>query len=476
MDREQLHELVEKIQKQRTELPNLEIKAAREGCPTKLYDTISSFANQDNGGVILFGISEDDNYEIVGVYDANDLQKKVTSVCGNMSTKVRPVFSVEDFDDKVVVAAEIYAADYDLRPVFYLPRGKAAGSYIRVGDADEPMTPAEIYAYDAFRGRIKDDARVPDDSEWKLLNEDRLHEYIREVKRSRENLSRNVSDEEILELMGVTRKGLPTLAGIMVFSSYPQSFFPNLTINAVVVPGEEIGELGLQGERFTNNKKITGAIPDMLDLAMDFVYNNQKVKTIINEKGKREDKLEYPMKAVREAILNALVHRDYSRYSENTPITLNMYSNRIEITNPGGLFGSLTIDNLGRIRPETRNGILADILEILRYTENRYSGIPTMRAEMKNLGLSDPEFKAERGTFKTIFYNAVVKEDNGNSIKDKIYSFCKEPRTREEIMKLTGLSRYYAINVIVKEMIEDGKIGLTIPESPKSKNQRYYSK
>ena len=124
------------------------------------------------------------------------------------------------------------------------------------------------------------------------------------------------------------------------------------------------------GERFIDNRRITEPIPDMLEEAVEFVRRNSRTKTIIDENGHRIDKPEYPMKAVREAILNALIHRDYSIYSENTPIRIEMYRDRMEIINCGGLYGRITIDALGKVRPETRNAAISNMLELLKITEN----------------------------------------------------------------------------------------------------------
>ena len=107
----------------------------------------------------------------------------------------------------------------------------------------------------------------------------------------------------------------------------------------------------------------------MLKEAIDFVRTNSRTKTVIGEDGMRHDKDEYPAVAVREAILNALVHRDYSVHTENVPIRIEMYRDRMEIKNSGGLYGKITIDSLGKVRPETRNAALANILELLRITE-----------------------------------------------------------------------------------------------------------
>lgn len=135
----------------------------------------------------------------------------------------------------------------------------------------------------------------------------------------------------------------------------------------------------------------------MLDEAMAFVEKNSKKPVAINSDGKRILKTEYPMEAVREAILNTLVHRDYSIHTEGIPISLEMYSDRIEINNPCGIYGNEPIENLGRVNINTRNEALANALEILGITENRYSGIPRMRQLFEEAKLKMPVFKAENG-------------------------------------------------------------------------------
>lgn len=477
MQIEELKKLVYEIKNIKSETQTIELKTAHKGCPTRLFDTLSSFSNQDSGGIIIFGIDENNNYDIVGVYDAQDLQKKVTEQCKQMEPPVRALFTVGEIDKKTIVSAEIPSVDISERPVFYKGVGRTKGSYIRVGESDELMSEYEIYSYDAFRKRTRDDMRTVEDSRLSLFNKERLNQYLSSVKLERKNLSSNVTDEEILELMGVTYEGIPTLAGLMTFSRYPQTYFPQLCITAVVIPGTEIGSLGDDGERFIDNKRITGAIPDMLDEAVDFVRKNSRTKTIIDDNGIRHDKTEYPIKAVREAILNALVHRDYSIHTENVPIRIEMYRDRMCIINSGGLYGKITIDSLGKVRPETRNAVLANILELLKITENRYSGIPTMRTEFKNAGLPAPIFTVKHGEFKVEFKNNIFKsttKSNSLNMTDSILEFCETPRTRAELTEFTGMSRYHTMSNIIQPLIDSKKIKLTIPEKPKSSKQKYY--
>ncbi len=471
MQAETLKKLINDVITKKAESQTIEIKSAEHGCPTRLFDTLSSFSNQDDGGIIIFGIDEKDNFAIKGVYDAQDLQKKVTEQCKQMEPAVRALFTMCEIGEKILVSAEIPGVDVSDRPVFYKGVGRIKGSYIRVGESDEPMSEYEIYSYEAFRKRIRDDIRIVEGAKTQLFDEKRMTEYLSRVKSERRNLADNVSDDEILELMGVTSDGTPTLAGLMTFSKYPQTYFPQLCITAVALPGTEMGETGTDGERFIDNKRITGAIPDMLEEAVEFVRTNSRTKTIIDDNGKRVDKNEYPIKAVREAILNALVHRDYSIYTENTPIRIEMYRDRMEVTNSGGLYGKISIDALGKVHPETRNAALANMLELLNITENRYSGIPTMRREFLNAGLPAPNFSVIHGEFKVVMRNGYL--NNSDSIEDSILNFCEIPRSRAELIEFTGKSRNYVLKQLIAPLVECGKLKLTMPDKPKSSNQKY---
>ena len=476
MQAEELRSLVTEIKKHKTEKQNIKLKAAAQGCPTRLFDTLSSFSNQDQGGIIIFGVDESRDYSVVGVYDPQDLQKKVTEQCKQMEPLVRALFTVCEIENKIVVSAEIPGVDISERPVFYKGVGRIKGSYVRVGESDEPMSEYEVYSYDAFRKRTRDDMRMVENAGTHLFDQNRLNQYLDAVKRERKNLSGNVSDDEILELMGVTSHGVPTLAGLMTFAIYPQTYFPQLCITAVVVPGTEIGVTGEDGERFIDNKRITGPIPDMLKEAVDFVRTNSRTKSVVGEDGMRHDKDEYPTIAIREAILNALVHRDYSMHTENVPIRIEMYRDRMEIVNSGGLYGKITIDSLGKVRPETRNAALANMLELLKITENRYSGIPTIRRECKEAGLPAPVFSVLHGEFKVVFKNNIFKEEaiiDKTNMSEAILTFCEEPRSRSELIEFTGMSRFYTMSALVQPLVDEGKLRMTLPDKPNSRKQKF---
>lgn len=498
---EELVNLARSIQKNQAEAQTTEVKAAHEGCPTRLYDTLSSFSNQDSGGVLVFGLDERDGFRAVGVYDLQGLQKKVTEQCGQMEPPVRAVFTFADLEGVSICSAEIPAVDLTERPCYYKGAGRVRGSYVRVGEADMPMTDYEIYSYESYRRHQHDDERAVERVDLKFLNQDWLESYIRGKKEERPQFAL-LERSQILEMLNITRQNIPTLAAVMNFFFYPQGIYPQLGITAIVVPGLEIGDSLENGERFVDNKRIEGTISEMAEEAVAFCKRNMKQRTIIDpETGKRQDKTEYPVNAIREAILNALIHRDYSVHTEGTPIQLNMYRDRLEIHSPGSLYGRMTVEQLGIARPDLRNPALALMAEGLAHAENRYSGIPTIRRAMKEWGLPAPVFENRRNEFVVTLYNGSFGEgarqeppagpqaalasqplpvrpgqaNNAPKTLQDVLEFCSTPKLRSEIADFLGVkTRYYVMHKYVNPLLMEGKLKMTIPEKPQSKWQRYY--
>lgn len=490
MQAEELIKLINKVQHFKYEFQRVEVKAAMHGCPTRLFDTLSSFSNQDDGGIILFGLDERNGFETVGVYDVQDLMHNVAEQCKQMEPEVRPLFTTVEVNGLFVVSAEIPSVDVDQRPVYYKGAGRQKGSFVRVGESDEPMNDYEIYNYDAFRKRVRDDIRVVPNAKMNQLREEVIQKYIEIIKNGSQNLASSSTDAEIMELMGLTCEGNPTMSTVLVFGKYPQAYFPMLGITAVVVPGLQMGDTNAEGARFIANQRINGTIGEMLAEAVRFVERNIRVKTIIDENGKRNDKPEFPIKAVREVILNALLHRDYSIHAEGSPVTICMFYDRMEVTNKGALYGRLSINQLGKVRCEVRNPTLVDILEVLHVCENRYSGIPTIIKEMRDAGLPEPEFITQGGEFKVILKNNIASEIHREKAetrsrektrqrkrtKEELLDFCNVPRSREELTEFLGFSRFYTMEKIIKPLLANGTLEFTMPEKPKSKNQKYVRK
>lgn len=483
MTEEELRKLLDTVQRRGCEGQTLEIKAAHEGCPEKLYDSISAFANQDEGGTLLFGLDERQGFAKVGVYDAQGLQKKVKEQCDQMSPTVNPVFTVYDEDGKVFVSAEIAPIDLAERPCFKKTVGRMRGSFKRVGEADMPMTEYEVYSYDAFRTRFRDDLREAEHNSLQLLNQEMLGDYLNRWRRQRPNLAL-MSETQLYEMSNITRDGKVTLAAVLLFGLYPQCDYPQFCIAATSVPGTSMGQTDGSGNRFTNSKSIEGTLPEMLEEALAYIENNTKTTTRIDPKsGERTDVTEYPMDAVREIILNSLIHRDYSIHSEGKPISLTIYSDRLEVINSGGIYGRLSVDQLGtNAQPDARNPFLVRAMEILGKTENRGSGIPTIRRAMAERGLPPPDFENTLASFKVTLRHANTKTDtqppdrnaSGETDDKGLLAFCRSPRTRAEIIKYLGISSaQYALRRYLDPLIAAGVIRLTIPDKPRSHSQRY---
>ena len=219
----------------------------------------------------------------------------------------------------------------------------------------------------------------------------------------------------------------------------------------------------------------------MLEEALAFCARNMKSRTIISlETGKHINRTEYPLGAIREAVLNALIHRDYSHYTEGTPIQIDFFTDRLEIHSPGCLYGRMTVEQLGIARPDQRNPALAVMAETLLGAENRYSGIPTIRREMAEYGLPAPVFQNRRNEFVVVLYNGTLTQPmSETSVSEEskdLISFCKTPRTRQEIADHLGIQlSYYMMKKYIQPLVDAGQLKLVIPDKPKSKNQMYYS-
>jgi len=471
MTSEALRDLILKTQKEKSECQNLECKAAAKGPPKRLFDTLSSFSNQDCGGVILFGIDEEKDFSLVGVYDAHDLQAQVVEQCKQMEPVVRPLFTLVNIDDKIIVSAEIAGIEITERPCFYKGVGRLKGAYVRSGDADSLMTEYKVYSFEAYRKNTQEDIRIIERAELADLDSVLLDNYLIKLRLAKPKFT-SMPLEDILKLQGIAINGKPTIAGLMLFGKFPQAFFPQLAITAMFANGNDAFEY-TGDTRFIDNQRIEGTIPEMLDVALAFVRRNMKISTIVDSQtAKRKDREEYPLVAIREIILNSLVHRDYSIHTTASPVRLIMYRDRLELENPGGLYGRMTIDELGKKAADTRNEFIALILEVLIGSENRFTGIPTVRGIMKENDLPEPEFSDKRGQFKVVLRNSIT-----TTRENDLIAFCRIPRTRNEIAKYLNVStQAYAMSKHIQPLIDQDILKMTIPQTPKSPKQQYYSK
>jgi ATP-dependent DNA helicase RecG len=202
------------------------------------------------------------------------------------------------------------------------------------------------------------------------------------------------------------------MGGILALGRYPQQFFPALSLTFVVYPGNDVGEPGPAQERFLDNARIDGPIPSMLHATLEVLQRNSKRASVVRGLY-REDLDEYPATAMREAIINALAHRDLSSASRGTPVQVQMFPNRLVVVNPGGLYGPITVDLLGRegissARNQTLLRLLEDVTPIgekQAICENRGSGVGAMLTSLRDAGLPNPVFDNRIASFRVTFLN-----------------------------------------------------------------------
>ncbi len=403
MTGDELRDLVEQIRQRRCERTGVEVKAARGGTPKRLYEALSAFANSPDGGILLFGLDENQGFEIVGVGDAHRLQEEVSHLASaDMEPVLRPDFAVEDLDGKIVVAAEIAEVPADQKPCYYRPAGLQKGAYIRVGNTNRQMTDYEIFGYTSNRKQPDFDAQPVEDATLDDLDRNRLESYLSELRRSRPGATYlNGPFEQTLMRLRVVRdvEGVlrPTLAGLLVFGDYPQQFVPQLCITFLQYYGTTETEKGPRGERFLDNRKFEGSIPVMLADARDHVMAMIRKSSLITGL-LRQEIPEYPEEAIREAIANAVVHRDYSHFVRGSYIQIRLFADRLEIQSPGGLYGSVTEETL-EDEQSTRNQALMRFMEDLHLVENRGTGIRSMIEAVRRANLEPPVFEDKRSSF-----------------------------------------------------------------------------
>lgn len=373
--------------------------------------------------MILLGLDEQAGFQPIGVADPQKIQGDLASLCDQMEPPLRPQIEVHRVDGAAVVTAEVPELPIEQKPCYYRGAGLTNGAFIRVGDGDRRLTPYEVQVMLASRGQPREDeSPVPEATE-DDLDPLLVSLYLQRLRAEEGSAFRGNSDGEVLRttrvLVPADGRWIPSLAGILALGRHPQRFFPSLGMTFVVYPSLEIGEPGPGGERFLDNRRIEGPIPTMLVKVMDALKRNMKRRAVVRGLP-REDVWEYPEEALREALVNALAHRDYSPSARGTPVQVQMFPDRLVIANPGGLFGPVTVDRLGEAGiAATRNQTLMRILEDLpvpgehrgTLCENRGSGIGAMLASLRRAGMKPPSFENTIATFRVIFPNHTLLDE-----------------------------------------------------------------
>lgn len=384
---------------------SVEVKSGAGGFPRSVQASLVAFANGD-GGTVIIGVDEGGNFAVVpGIPAAQYRDDLVALARGTITPPLQIETDVVALDAGVVLLARVPAARPDHKPVYITAKGVSNGAYLRTGDGDRRMSEGEIGLLYAGRSQPTYDRESIDGSSRADLDWPSLRRTLERVQGSSAKL-RDVPEATALFRIGVfaePRDDSPlTMAGLLSFGAYPQQFFPQLMVSVVVYPGDAADRV-----RFLDNATVRGPIPDMVAETLRMLRRNLAARAVMTDFG-RTDRLDYPLEAIREAIVNAVLHRDYSPLTRGTQIQVELYPDRLTVRSPGGLYGDLVPEALGENEraSTSRNALLASLLSDTYLpgsedlvAENRSTGIPTMIRLARESGLPRPAFTSDIRAF-----------------------------------------------------------------------------
>ncbi len=383
MDRASLKALI-----QGGETPNVEFKIAPPR-PADLAERLCGFAN-GLGGFLILGVA-DQTWEIMGVKSPSAAQDTLLQAARLCKPPVK--FDAEypqtiEFDEKYIVIAAIPPNDGTL----YQASGVC---WIRRGTYTVPLTVAEIEEFLYSHGVMPWETQVVPRATLADLDMSLVDTYLEQRSERGKQDGWLSNTENILLNIGcaIQTQGIlrPTNAGLLLFGFEPQQFLLQAEITCVLYRPTT----GKQ-QRYADRRILHGPITRQIDQAEAFLKQYIPVAAYMDG-FHRIDEPDYPPGALREAVVNAVVHRDYSLKGEG--VRLFYYPDHIEIHNPGVLMPGLSLADLrqGMVRSRPRNPVVATVLRDFPggYMERVGSGIRFMMDQMRELGRPDPEFRAQ---------------------------------------------------------------------------------
>lgn len=405
MDTDELPGLLHSLRRFGTEPSDVEVKSGLGGFPGSVRETLVAFANTD-GGTILIGVDEASEFSVIDLQDVANYRDRLVEL--SRSTITPPLHldtELVELEGKRILVAYVPPVAADQRPVYVTTKGVPTGAYLRTGDGDRRMSETEIAMVYASRTQpMYDRESVPGAT----IEELDRHSIGRTLERVRVGSTylREADDVTALHRLGVLAEPnettSPTVAGLLTFGRFPQQHFPQLMVSVAVHPSDnEPSDV-----RFLDNVTLRGPIPEIVAEALATVRRNLSARAVTVD-GSREDRLGFPLPAIREALVNALLHRDYSPVTRGTQVQIDLMPDRLIIRSPGGLYGPVTEEDLGEIDvSSSRNAGLALLLSDVYLprteqlvAENRASGIPIMIDQTRRSGLPRPVFESRVTSF-----------------------------------------------------------------------------
>lgn len=382
--------------------------------PTSLAKEMSALLNRE-GGVILLGV--EDNGEVSGISESHgSTEERVMNIAqNNIQPSVVPIFLSIRMDEDNSVGVIKLTPNTSSKP-YRARKNNAWVTYVRVGTTSrEARREEEVRLYQSA-GLVNYETKPVLNSGLKSLDLQRISNYFQFIL----EISVPPHDEpheweQILlnsDLLIETGNGVcASVAGLLLFGKNPNRRLPQAGVTAVVFPGSEkdyntIDEEVIRGPLvplFSENRSVIGS--SVIDRSVEFVKRNMDSVAWL-EGARRQLKKALPIDAVREAIVNAVTHRDYTR--EGTDIEVSMYADRLEIISPGDLPNGVTVEKMKRgIIRVTRNELLKQVLRDCRYIEHFGLGVrKRIIQSMQAHNGTDPDLVEEEDRFKVCLWKS----------------------------------------------------------------------
>ncbi|MFH1127515.1 MAG: RNA-binding domain-containing protein [archaeon] len=339
----------------------------------RIVEVACSFANK-RGGTLLIGVSDKMGTKaaerILGIQAGKDTIEKITNkITDNTDFPLYPTITVEKAEDKNIIRIDVKKSNKRPHTAFHRP-------FTRVGNTTKLMDKAEYEELLLKRKKDDYDIRPIEEAYYGDISEKALDEYRKKY----EFLNKKriyASNEELLKTLHCVDKNLkPTLAGILLFGKDPQKFLIKSYITIVRYPDTKVTD------RHIDSKDLYGNLFEQVDGADAYIREHLQVVSKIPKLGlKREDMPVYPYFAVRELIVNAVAHRDYSLYGSR--ILISMFKDRIEFFSPGSFPDGVTPENIVSAQ-FSRNPVIARVFHDVEYIEEYGNGIDRLLEEVKN--------------------------------------------------------------------------------------------
>lgn len=374
------------------------------GFSTEVGNTLCSFANT-SGGIILFGVSDDGKIEGV----PEKVEGKVASLAHSCKPSIYPKVRKVIHNGKLIIIVEVPHSEGILHSFKNVV-------YKRVGTSDMPLSGEEVINFARKVRIIRFDNRFCS-ATLLDIDETAVRRFIKSaIRQGRLDIDPNLSIEEVFDKLELKQGDRLTYAAVLLFGKEPQRFALQSEVRCARFKGTE-------SLTFVDMKVLRGSVIQQIDDAEKFVMNHIKLSAEI--KGfKRVEKWEYPLSAIREAITNAICHRDYFSTAN---VHVSIYDDRVEVWNPGGLPPELTIEALkGPHKSIPRNPLIANVLYFIKYIERWGTGTQRIINDTLSHGLPEPEFSEASGGFEVVFRKAEAIVEGLNERQKKAWAYLRE--------------------------------------------------